>query len=60
MGLAPPCSTWSRARRPPLRTRAVLQGLPSLAEAKRRRVRAGAELALATVELASACLAEGI
>ena len=55
--LAPPCSTWSRARRPPLRARGDrIYGLPDLNRAQRRRAEEGNSLARAAVRLVRSCI----
>ena len=54
---APPCSTWSRARQPPLRARGEhIYGLPHLTRAQRRRAEEGNRLARAAVRLIRACI----
>ena len=58
---APPCSTWSRARLPPLRRPGEhIEGVLGLTAKQRERLREGTALARACVLLAEACLQHGV
>ena len=59
--LAPPCSTWSRARLPRLRLPGKwIEGLPNLKASQRLKIAEGNDLAWATICLIRAALAAGI
>ena len=58
---APPCSTWSRARAPPLRAAgAKILGVPGLNPQQTHRLKEGTALARACVYLARCCLRSGV
>ena len=59
--MAPPCSSFSRARRPAIRAAGRwIRGLPSLSPQQVRRVREGNALAQAAISMCFACLAADV
>jgi hypothetical protein len=58
--VAPPCSTWSRARRPALRSRQFLYGLPNLSARQQQQVLEANRLARHTLLVVKSCALKGI
>ena len=58
--MGPPCSTFSRARWPRLRTRDYIFGVKGFSQAQKLQLRVGSALCMAAIQMAKACVRWGV